>query len=348
MDIDKFDKLEQRLIELEKLIADPQVISKNKEYKIYLKEHGFLVSIVNKYRNHKNIIKQINNLVEMQKKSDIEPELLSLAKEEEKELLLSADRLSKELENISKGEGKINEDNIIIEIRAGAGGDEAALFAADLFRMYTRYAEAKKWQVELIDSHSTGLKGFKEVIFSVEGKGAYSNFKYESGAHRVQRVPVTETSGRIHTSAATVAVLPQVGDVELKIKEQDLRIDTFRASGHGGQHLQKTDSAVRITHLPTGMVVQCQDERSQLKNREKAMKYLRARLYQKKKNEQETFISDKRRQQIGTGDRSEKIRTYNFPQNRVTDHRINFSLHNLESVLDGEMDKLIDALKKST
>ncbi|OIO74442.1 MAG: peptide chain release factor 1 [Elusimicrobia bacterium CG1_02_37_114] len=346
----ELDKLEKSFVELEKKITDQNVISKDRNYTAYLKEHGNIMAVVEKYREYKKKIQQIKETRDFLNKNDIDPELKLIAQDEEKELEVDIGKIVNELSPLrgarpGRGDNGKQIDNVIVEIRAGTGGEEAALFASDLLRMYTRYCENKGWKCDMIDSRTTGLKGFKEVIFSVEGKGVYDKLKYESGIHRVQRVPLTEASGRIHTSAATVAVLPQVEDVELEIRNEDLRIDTYRASGHGGQHLQKTDSAVRITHLPTGIVAQCQDERSQGRNKEKAMKLLRARVYQIKKEKQERDISDKRKKQIGSGDRSEKIRTYNFSQNRVTDHRINYSLYNLHDVLDGNLDKLIEKLE---
>ena len=343
----ELDKLEKMFVELEKKITDQDVISKDKNYTAYLKEHGNIMAVVEKYREYKKKIQQMKETRSFLDKSNTDPELKLIAEQEEKELEIDIGKIINELSGHLRGENEKRIDNVIVEIRAGTGGEEAALFASDLFRMYTRYCENKGWKCDMIDSRTTGLKGFKEVIFSVEGKGVYDKLKYESGIHRVQRVPLTESSGRIHTSAATVAVLPQVEDVELEVRNGDLRIDTYRASGHGGQHLQKTDSAVRITHLPTGIVAQCQDERSQGRNKEKAMKLLRARLYQIKKEKQERDISDKRKKQVGSGDRSEKIRTYNFPQNRVTDHRINYSLYNLDNVLDGDLNKLIEKLEGS-
>ena len=346
MNKQKLEQLESRYLELEKLISDQNVIARDKEYKNYLKEHGNLRPLIIKYREYKETFNRINNLGEFLTE-DTDPALKLLAEEEKKELEQKLRVLSDEMDNLSRENSEEpTNDNIIVEIRAGTGGLEATLFAADLFRMYSRYAEKKGFRVEVYDSNMTGLKGFKEIIFSIEGKDAYSYFQYESGTHRVQRIPSTEASGRIHTSTATVAVLPQVKEIELEIKPEELKIDTYRASGHGGQHLQKTDSAVRITHLPTGLVVQCQDERSQGRNREKAMNVLRAKLYQKMKIEQERKISHQRKQQIGTGERAEKIRTYNFPQNRVTDHRINFSIHNLSEVIDGNLDKLVNELKE--
>jgi len=347
VNLDYLNKLEDRLVELEKLISNTQIISDKKQLSEYLKEHGKILPVVEKYREYKNTKKQISELDEIILKENPQDELKKLVVEEKEQLQIQLEKISSEIEDLLKEKDKNRgPKSIIVEIRAGTGGEEAALFSADLFRMYTKYAESKNYKVELIDHHSTGLKGFKEIIFSVEGDDAYENFKFESGIHRVQRIPVTETGGRIHTSTATVAVLQEPEEIELEIKPDELKIDTFRASGHGGQHLQKTDSAVRITHIPTGIVAQCQDERSQIKNREKAMKLLRAKLYQLKLEEQQTEISTERRRQIGSGKRAEKIRTYNFLQNRVTDHRINFSIYDLENILDGKLDPLIEELKK--
>lgn len=271
-------------------------------------------------------------------------ELRKLIKEEIKLLEEKIERLEKELPLLLLPKDPNDEKNVIVEIRAGAGGEEAALFAADLMRMYQRYAERKGWKVEVLDIHETGLGGIKEVVLRVEGKGAYSRLKYESGVHRVQRVPVTEASGRIHTSTATVAILPEVDEIEVEIRPEDLKIETMRASGHGGQHVNRTESAVRITHIPTGIVVSCQNERSQHQNKAIALKILRAKLYELYQREQQEKIQKQRRSQVGTGERSEKIRTYNFPQNRVTDHRIGLTVYNLPEVLDGDLDEFIDAL----
>jgi peptide chain release factor 1 len=323
------------------------VITDQLRYGSILKEYGLSSPVVRKYREY---------LVLKKQKSDIESslgsyetELAEMAKQEIEDITRQMagmePEIDAELEKLSGA--KKDPSDAIVEIRAGAGGEEAALFAADMLRMYLRYCEKKNYKTEIIDSHPTGLKGFKEVIFTVEGKGAFSDLKYESGTHRVQRVPQTEASGRIHTSTVTVAVLPEADEISVEIRTEDLRIDTFRASGHGGQHLQKTDSAVRITHVPTGITAQCQDERSQIKNREKAMKLLRARLFSILKEKQEAEISSERRGQIGGAKRSEKIRTYNFPQNRMTDHRVNYSIHNLKTFMDGDIDEIIKQLKES-
>ncbi|MBU2567302.1 MAG: peptide chain release factor 1 [Elusimicrobia bacterium] len=340
-----FDDLEKKFVQIEKKIIDPDVIKNKTEYKTCLQEHGFLLPRVQKYRELKRINRHIKELDELISGS-AEEEMVSMAEQEKKEFL---DRLSGVERALREFESKKNKGSspgsIILEIRAGAGGEESALFASDLLRMYMRFTEKKGYKTEIISTHSTGLKGLKEVFVSVKGEDAWDNFKYESGTHRVQRVPVTESSGRIHTSTATVAVLPEVDDIHLSIKPEELRIDTFGASGHGGQHLQKTESAVRITHIPTGTVAQCQDDRSQLKNKEKAMRLLRARLYQEKKREQEEKITADRRQQIGGAKRAEKIRTYNFSQNRVTDHRLNHSEYNLTKILDGHIDNFIKLLK---
>jgi len=345
MNFDKLEQLETRFNELERLIADPEIVSNVTKYKEYIKEHGNISNIVLKYREYKNILNQISELENFIKNDNADKELISLAESEKEQLTTKLRTIENELKKLTS-DTNISYDEIVVEIRAAAGGEESALFAYDLFRMYTRYAERKGWKIEIVSSHETGLKGFKEVIFTIEGPDVYNTFKFESGIHRVQRIPITEASGRIHTSTVTVAVLPQIKEFEFKIKPEELKIDTFRASGHGGQHLQKTDSAVRITHLPTGITVQCQDERSQGRNREKAMRILYTKLYNKLKSEQMASISDQRRKQIGSGERAEKIRTYNFPQNRVTDHRINISLYNLEQVIDGDLDELIQQLKK--
>lgn len=345
LNIEKINSFENKLNEIEKLLTNPDIISNPELFKNYLREHSFLLPIVKKYKEYKHISKEISKLEDLLKKNPQDIELKTLIEEELTRLYKNKEDIFNELTVLDSPETKdINKNSIIIEIRAGTGGEEAALFASDLFKMYSKYIEKKGWKLEILNIHSTELKGFKEIIFNVEGENSYDILKYESGVHRVQRIPKTETYGRIHTSTATVAVLPQVEDVILEIKPQDLRIDTFRASGHGGQHLQKTDSAVRITHIPTGITAQCQDERSQLKNREKAMKLLKARIYDKIIQEKSKDISDLRKKQIGSGDRSEKIRTYNFPQNRITDHRVNVSFYDLENIMDGDMDKLIQTV----
>ncbi|MGB9811984.1 MAG: peptide chain release factor 1, partial [Dictyoglomus turgidum] len=308
-----------------------------------LKERAKIEEIVDKFREYKRLLKEKEDLEEMVKEEQDE-DLRSLAETELEDIQEKLEKVEFELKALLLPKDPNDEKNIIMEIRAGTGGEEAALFAADLFRMYLGYAQKKGWKVEIVSSNPTGLGGFKEIIFIVEGKGAYSRLKFESGVHRVQRVPITESSGRIHTSTATVAVLPEMEEIEVEIDPKDLRIETFRSGGAGGQHVNKTESGVRITHIPSGIVVQCQDERSQHQNREKAMKVLRARLYEYYQREKENEIASQRRQQVGTGERSEKIRTYNFPQRRVTDHRINYSSFQLEEVLSGELDEFIDRL----
>ncbi len=340
--IDKLSAIEEKYEELGRKLSDPETMKDMNTYTRLSKELADLKPIVDSFREYREVIDGIREAEEILKGDD--PELKELAGEELEELKGRLPELERRLKILLLPKDPRDERNVIVEIRAGTGGDEAALFAADLFRMYAKYAEKKGWKVEVIDSSPTGIGGLKEVIATIQGKGAYSRLKYESGVHRVQRVPTTETSGRIHTSAATVAVLPEAEDVDVRIDEKDLKIDTYRASGAGGQHVNKTSSAVRITHIPTGIVVQCQDERSQHKNRVKAMKVLRARLYEIMIREQEQEISETRKSQVGTGDRSERIRTYNFPQNRVTDHRIGLTLQRLPQILEGELDEIIDAL----
>lgn len=308
-----------------------------------MKEHSNLQPIVEKFREYKRILDTIKEAEELLD-TDLDEDFEKLVKEELNRAKEQKEIVETQLKILLLPKDPNDEKNVIMEIRAGAGGEEAALFAAELFRMYSRYAERKNWKVEVMSTSESDLDGFKEVIFMISGKGAYSRLKYESGVHRVQRVPVTESGGRIHTSTATVAVLPEVEDVEVEIREEDLEIDTFRAGGAGGQHVNKTESAVRIVHKPTGIVVTCQDERSQHANRDRAMKILRARLYDYYQSIQQKEIESQRRSQVGTGDRSERIRTYNFPQGRVTDHRIGLTLYKLEQILDGELDEIIDAL----
>ena len=340
--IERLDSVEERFIELEKRLSDPEIVSNMEEYKKIAKEHSELEPIVKTYRQYKNILRELEDNRELLEDKD--EEIQQLAKEEIARLKNDLAEVERKLKELLIPKDPNDEKNVILEIRAGTGGDEAALFAADLYRMYTRYAEQNKWKVEVLSSHPTGIGGFKEIILAIDGKGAYSRLKFESGVHRVQRVPVTESQGRIHTSAVTVAVLPEAEEVDITIDPNELRIDVFRSSGPGGQSVNTTDSAVRITHIPTGLVVTCQDEKSQHKNKAKALKVLRSRLLDMKKREQEQQIAEDRRSQVGTGDRSERIRTYNFPQNRLTDHRINLTLYKLESVLQGELDQVIDPL----
>ena len=340
--LDKLESLREQYRHLAAELAKPEVIADQPTFQKYAKAHAELSEIVSKYEEYLNLTKQLAQAKELL--ADDDPDVAAMAREEVDSLEESIASCTQELKVMLLPNDPRDVRNVLVEIRAGTGGEEAALFAADLFRMYTRYAERTNWSTELLSVNETELGGFKEIIFMVVGKGAFSRLKYESGVHRVQRVPTTEAGGRIHTSAATVAVLPEAEEVELEINPNDLRIDVYRASGHGGQHVNTTDSAVRITHLPTGMVVTCQDEKSQLKNKEKALKILRARLLDQIEQEQRQKEAQDRRSQIGSGDRSERIRTYNFPQSRVTDHRIGLTLYRLEEILDGDLNEIIDAL----
>jgi peptide chain release factor 1 len=340
----KLDAVAEKYDELTRLLSDPAVAANHQQYQKYSKERSDIEDVVNHYRAYQDILKQIREAEEITEDKKSDPELRAMAETELKELLPKSEQMGQELRLMLVPKDIRDEKNIFLEIRAGAGGDEAGLFAAELFRMYSRYAEKKRWKVTLLDMSTTGVGGVKEVIAQIQGKGVYSRLKYESGVHRVQRVPATEASGRIHTSTVTVAVLPEADDVDVQIEAKDLRIDTYCSSGPGGQSVNTTYSAVRITHIPTGEVVACQDERSQLKNREKAMKILRSRLLEREREKQEADTAQDRKSQVGTGERSEKIRTYNFPQSRVTDHRIGLSLYRLESVLDGDLDEFIDSL----
>ena len=341
-----FDKLEllvEKFEELEKKIIDPEIMKDMNVWQKLAKEHGDMKPIVEKYREYSKHKKELEENKEMLKES-LDDEMKELVKEEISELEDSIEKEEQDLKILLLPKDPNDEKNVFMEVRAGTGGDEAGLFAEDLLRMYRMFADKQKWKTEIMSISEQGVGGIKEVVFLVKGRGAYSKLKYESGVHRVQRVPATESSGRIHTSAATVAVLPEVEDVDVVINQNDLRIDVYRASGNGGQCVNTTDSAVRITHIPTGVVVTCQDEKSQLKNKDKAMKILKSRLYEKYQEEQNKDIADARKSQIGSGDRSERIRTYNFPQGRVTDHRINMTIYQLDSFLNGDISEMIDAL----
>ncbi|WP_029688141.1 peptide chain release factor 1 [Thermoanaerobacter sp. A7A] len=340
--IDKLQAIEDRYVELSQKISDPNIISNVNEWRKYVKEHAAIEDIVLKYREYKKVLEDIEATKELLSSND--EELKEMAEEELSQLEEKKEKLLEEIKILLIPKDPNDEKNVIMEIRAGAGGEEAALFAHDLFRMYSMYAEKKGWKVEIMSSNETDIGGFKEVILNISGKGAYSRLKYESGVHRVQRVPTTEAGGRIHTSTATVAVLPEVEEVDVEINPNDIKIDVFRSGGHGGQSVNTTDSAVRVTHIPTGIVVTCQDERSQIQNRERALKILRAKLYEMALEEQQREIAETRKSQVGTGERSERIRTYNFPQGRVTDHRIGLTLYRLQEVLDGDLDEIIDAL----
>jgi len=341
--LDKLEAIEERYKELEKLISDPEVISRQEEWQELTREHARLGETVEVYRQYKEVSQELEDAQEMEKE-DLEEEMAQMVKEEIRLLSERKAKLEEELKLLLIPRDPNEDKNVIMEIRAGTGGEEAGLFAGDLFRMYSRYAEGMGWKLEVMSSSPTDIGGFKEIIFLLEGKGAYSRLKYESGVHRVQRVPATESSGRIHTSAATVAVMPEAEEVEVEINPQDLRVDTFCSTGPGGQSVNTTQSAVRITHLPTGIVASCQDEKSQHKNRDKAMKVLRARLLDIRQKEKEAEEIQSRRSQVGSGDRSERIRTYNFPQGRVTDHRIGLTLHKLEQILEGEIDPFVENL----
>lgn len=339
----KLEAVERRYEELTALLADPAVAADAGRLKALAQEREALEPVVEAFRRYRHVLREQEEARALLETAE-DPEWAALAREELERLAEEERRLEQDLLHRLLPRDPNDEKNVIVEIRAGAGGEEAALFAADLYRMYTRYAERQGWSVELLSANETGLGGFKEVIFLIRGRGAYSRLKYESGVHRVQRVPITEASGRIHTSTATVAVLPEMDEVEVQIDPKDLLIETFRAGTAGGQHMQKNETAVRITHLPTGIVVSCQDERSQFQNKQRALAILRARLYEQERRRREEAVSQARRSQVGTAERAEKIRTYNFPQNRVTDHRINMTLYRLQEILDGDLDELIEAL----
>lgn len=340
--LDKLAEVEKRYEQLESLLSDPGLLNKQREYSKVAKERAELEEIVSCYREWRKIEQEIQENRELLNEND--EAIRELAKEEVSVLRGKKEELEIRLKFLLLPKDPNDSKNVILEIRAGTGGEEAALFAASLFRMYSRYAESRGWRVEVMNSNPTGLGGFKEIIALIEGKGVYSRLKFEGGVHRVQRVPVTEGSGRIHTSAVTVAVLAEADEVEIEIDPKDLKVDVFRSSGPGGQSVNTTDSAVRVTHIPTGLVVTCQDEKSQHKNRAKALKVLRARLLEKRQEEQRSEIAATRKLMVGSGDRSERIRTYNFPQGRITDHRINFTLYKLDRVMEGELGELLDAL----
>lgn len=341
--LEKLDFIEKKYIELTKRTMDPNLVNDLNEYQTVMKEISDLEPIVAKYKEYSSAMDELDEAKEMLYEK-LDDEMKDLVKEEVKDLEESIAKLEEDLKILLLPKDPNDHKNVIVEIRGGAGGDEAALFAGVLFRMYSMYAERNRWKIDIMSTNEIGIGGYKEVIFMIKGKGAYSRLKYESGVHRVQRVPETESSGRIHTSTATVAVLPEAEDVDLEINETDLKIDIYRSSGAGGQHVNTTDSAVRITHIPTGVVVACQDERSQIKNREKAMKILKTRIFDQMLHDQAAEIAEERKGQVGTGDRSERIRTYNFPQGRVTDHRINLTLHKLSAIVDGDLDELIENL----
>ena len=339
----KLDGMVERFNKLNELVSDPGVLSRMDEWKAYTKELSDIQETVEKYLEYKKVVANQNDAKEMLE-IETDPEMKAMLNDEIYDCKDKLEKISGELRILLIPKDPNDDKNVIMEIRGGAGGEEASLFAYELYRMYVKFAEKNRWKTEEIENNSTELGGIKEVVFSISGKGAYSKLKFESGVHRVQRVPETESQGRVHTSTVTVAVLPEVEDVEVNIDEKDLKVDTLRSSGAGGQHVNKTESCIRITHLPTGIVVLCQDERSQTKNREKAMKVLKSRLYDLYQTEYNKQYSENRKSQVGTGDRSERIRTYNFPQTRVTDHRIGLTLHSLDSFIMGDIDEMIEAL----
>jgi peptide chain release factor 1 len=341
---EKLAQIEERYEELTQLMSDPAIATDYQRVAEYAKERSDLQDIVTAYRDYKAIDEELRDTTQLLE-DDIGPELRELAEMEIADLEERRGDLRQELRRMLIPKDPRDVKDVIVEIRAGAGGDEAGLFAADLYRMYTRYAEKKNWQTEVLSAHSTGIGGFKEVVFDVKGRGAFSHFKFESGVHRVQRVPVTESSGRIHTSTATVAVLPEMSDVEVELDPADLEIEAYISSGPGGQHMQKNATAIRMTHIPSGITVSCESERSQTKNKRRALSILRSRLYERKLRKEQEKRAKARRMQVGSGDRSEKIRTYNFPQNRITDHRISMTIHQLSDVLDGNLDPFIEELR---
>ncbi len=344
--LEKLDFLEDKYKNLNKKISDPKIINQSRKWQKLVKEHAHLEPIVQKYREYTKVMDSLEEDKEMLQ-GKLDDDFKEMLKAEVKELEEKEEKLKEELKFLLIPKDPNDQKNVIVEIRAGVGGDEAGLFVGDLFRMYTRYSERQGWKNEIMSLSDSGVGGYKEVIFMIKGDGAYSKLKYESGVHRVQRVPDTESSGRIHTSSATVAVLPEVDDIDIEIDMNDVRVDVFRSSGNGGQSVNTTDSAVRLTHEPTGLVVSCQDEKSQHKNKDKAFRILKARLYDKFQQEQDDEQAQARKSQVGSGDRSERIRTYNFPQGRVSDHRINLTLYKLDAFLDGDLEEMIDALTTS-
>jgi peptide chain release factor 1 len=345
MFLKKLKLLNNLFEEIEKKLGDSSVVTTRKEHKDLVKQYAYLRPLTEKYFQYSKLLSDIRDIEEIKKSEEVE--IRNMAFAESDDLIKKKDKMESEIKILLVPLDPNENRNVIVEIRAGTGGDEAALFVCDLYRMYTRFAERNGWKHEIINSNSTGLGGYREIVFEVNGDKVWLYFKFEKGVHRVQRIPETEAYGRVHTSAVTVAILPEAEEIDVEIKTEDLRIDTYKASGAGGQHVNKTDSAIRITHLPTGLVVACQDERSQIKNRTKAFKVLRAKLYEQKVSEYEKQLSDERKQQVGTGDRSEKIRTYNFPQNRITDHRIGYSVYNITEVMDGDLSEFINKLIKA-
>lgn len=338
----KLEEVEDRFLKLEESLSDPEILKNQSAYQKLTKEHAELAPLISKYRRYKSLSDQAKENKELLE--DPDPQMRELAKGEIEAIKEELIRIEEEIRVLLLPKDPLDEKNTLLEIRAGTGGEEAALFAADLFRMYSKLAETLGWKVEIMSEHPTGMGGYKEIIALIEGKGVYSKLKYESGAHRVQRVPATEAQGRLHTSAVTVAVLPEAEDVDIVVDPEDIRVDVFRSSGPGGQSVNTTDSAIRVTHLPTGLVVSCQDEKSQHKNKAKALKVLKARLLDLKIKEQQDKISEDRKSQVGSGDRSERIRTYNFPQNRLTDHRIGLTLYQLDTIMEGNLSEVINAL----
>ncbi len=342
--LDKLIKVEEKFDEINEKICNPDIVSDMELYKKLMQELKHLTPVVEKYREYKTAVATRDEAAELLEAGGLDRDFKEMVEEEFLSARADCETLAEELKILLLPRDPNDDKNVIIEIRGGAGGEEAALFAGALFRMYSMYAESKGWKTEVINSNPTELGGFKEVCFMIDGEGAYSRLKFESGVHRVQRVPETESQGRIHTSTVTVAVLPEAEDVEVEINPADLQIDTFRASGAGGQHVNKTESAIRIIHIPTGTVVECQDERSQFKNKDRAMKILRSKILEAEQTKQQEAIAGERKSQVGTGDRSERIRTYNYPQGRVSDHRINLTLYKIEAILNGDIDEIVDAL----